>query len=620
MKKFSLLMLISVLLISAFTHCRRELPDGFEDMKLIAVPSDFNFGITKEIDISIKLPSTVDHSKRNNRIDIYDGMPEIGGQLINSGAADNQGNYNTSIQLPSTQSQVFISCFAGWKVLDLGLGTKGMTDDYNVDYNENYSSEPPDTTPDGRPGQEFGFQYQQSVLKSGNNFLGNPGFETNEFGQIPAWSSRMEADSKWYITNYLRGGHAGQQDDGGNKVLEVNPSSYAPYGGVAQLVDVDPGEDLSFTLDIKKLSGSPKVWLYLIPRNSNQQSLAYFNISVAMTQGQWITKTVTATMPSNTASCQVLVWSHNSSGSSMQYDNAILNIKDRVTDSDGDGVEDDDDEYPNDPNKAFNNYYPSSEGFGTLAFEDMWPTEGDYDFNDLVIGYRFNHIKNASNKITSLEIKYQLRAIGASISNGFGFSLDISPEQISSVSSSHIFNSDNLVIGANGTENNQSRATIIVFDNAFDILEHPGGELGINTVLGGTYVEPEDIDVVITFSQGLDMENIGNAPNNPFLFRTNDRSLEIHLPGYEPTDLADQSRFGTGDDATNPENDFYYKTANGLPWGMNLPITFVYPVEKVAIIKGHLKFSQWATSGGYSFMDWYDGIEGYRDITKLYIR
>jgi hypothetical protein len=61
-------------------------------------------------------------------------------------------------------------------------------------------------------------------------------------------------------------------------------------------------------------------------------------------------------------------------------------------DSDGDGVSDQFDDYPDDPLRAFNNFYPSEDGFGTLAFEDLWPGKGDFDFNDMVIDYSINQI------------------------------------------------------------------------------------------------------------------------------------------------------------------------------------------------------------------------------------
>ncbi|MCT4645944.1 MAG: LruC domain-containing protein, partial [Carboxylicivirga sp.] len=87
---------------------------------------------------------------------------------------------------------------------------------------------------------------------------------------------------------------------------------------------------------------------------------------------------------------------------------------DTPTDSDGDGVSDTFDEFPNDENRAFNNHYPAENTYGTLIFEDLWPYKGDYDFNDLVIDYNFTQLTNSDNEITGIDTRLVVRAIGAS--------------------------------------------------------------------------------------------------------------------------------------------------------------------------------------------------------------
>jgi hypothetical protein len=92
-------------------------------------------------------------------------------------------------------------------------------------------------------------------------------------------------------------------------------------------------------------------------------------------------------------------------------------------DSDGDGISNEEDAYPLDASMAFENFYPSA-GYGTLAFEDMWPSKGDYDFNDLVVDYQFKIITDASNYLSTLSCSFIIRAIGAAYANGFGFQLN----------------------------------------------------------------------------------------------------------------------------------------------------------------------------------------------------
>ena len=94
-----------------------------------------------------------------------------------------------------------------------------------------------------------------------------------------------------------------------------------------------------------------------------------------------------------------------------------------IVDQDLDGVPDNSDDYPTDPTKAFNNYTPSKSGYSSLAYEDLWPGKGDYDFNDMVITYRFNEITNAQNQVVEIDATLIPEAIGASYHSAFAFQL-----------------------------------------------------------------------------------------------------------------------------------------------------------------------------------------------------
>jgi len=69
-----------------------------------------------------------------------------------------------------------------------------------------------------------------------------------------------------------------------------------------------------------------------------------------------------------------------------------------------------------------------------------------------------------------------------------------------------------------------------------------------------------------------------------FIVVNRDRGVEVHLAGEEPTALADQALFGTFADDTNLATGKYYQTENNLPWALDLPVKFDYPIEQVQII------------------------------------
>ena len=288
-------------------------------------------------------------------------------------------------------------------------------------------------------------------------------------------------------------------------------------------------------------------------------------------------------------------------------------------DSDGDGISNGEDDFQNDANKSFANVFPAT-GFGSLAFEDLWPARGDYDFNDLVIDYQFRTVTNNENFVTEIQADFVIRAIGASFKNGFGFQFPntaISNGDIN-VTGYNVIN-DYINLSANGTESSQNKPTIIVFDNAFDIMPRIGGEMGVNTDPDASVTTPDTVKIVIQIEPDKYTENQINLSNfNPFVIVDMSRGKEIHLPDYPPTNLVNDIYFNTLHDDSDEISGRYYKTENNLPWCINVYQSFDYPIEKKAIIGAHLKFAFWAESNGENFTDWYLDKAGYRNTDNIY--
>jgi LruC domain-containing protein len=288
-------------------------------------------------------------------------------------------------------------------------------------------------------------------------------------------------------------------------------------------------------------------------------------------------------------------------------------------DTDKDGVADNLDDYPQDPTRAFDNYYPAENTVGAFGFEDQWPSIGDYDFNDMVIEYNFNTITNAQNQVVEIEAAFTTKAVGASFHNGFGLQLPFSPSLVAKVTGTDLRRS--LVsIGSNGTELGQSKATIIVFDNAFDQLPWPGSGIGVNTMMGLPYVQPRTLNLVIKLTSPTSPSVVGEPPFNPFIFINRTRGREVHLINHEPTDLADKSLFKTKDDNSILPARRYYLTVNHLPFAIDVVDPFDYVKEKTIITSGHLKFKSWALSNGNTYRDWYKPMPGYRNNAFIYTR
>ncbi len=589
---------------------------GIESLQ---IPDGFLFETTTEIPLSIKLPTSVTLEQPYGRVDIYDNTPVEGGKLLYSAAFPQNGLLELSLSVPAATRFLYVTCFAGTVLVELNQQQTLKSGPLVIDFGDDMGFEPPMVTPELKTmmtGQPFGekqtYRQNRSVVV---NLIENGEFDVNDFGSISDWSSPMIADGRWYITSTLGSNHARQVQQAGEKFLRIT-SSPARYGGVAQLIPASPGDLITINANVKIIGNNNNIsWLFLIARDGAGNSIGYYSLQTEGTSNNWRTRGFAANMPFGTTHVQVLLWNHIYGGT-IEYDNII--VTGPVTDSDGDGVDDELDEYPNDSDRAFNVYYPNSEDFGTLAFEDLWPGKGDYDFNDLILDYQFKQVLNSGNQLVEFYLDYQVRAIGASLENGFAIEIPgVDPANIGSISG-QILTESYASFNANGTEAGQSNAVIMLFDNAFSTMDAPLGGFGINTSPEAAYVEPVMRQMFVSLINPVSVQQTGFAPYNPFLIVDKTRGREVHLPGKTPTDLHDASYFGEWFDDSDPATGKYYQSEGNLPWAINIPVQFDYPIEKVDITNAYLNFGNWAESGGSLFPDWYKDLSGYRDASQIY--
>ncbi|GMN07431.1 hypothetical protein MTsPCn5_28200 [Croceitalea sp. MTPC5] len=264
-------------------------------------------------------------------------------------------------------------------------------------------------------------------------------------------------------------------------------------------------------------------------------------------------------------------------------------------DTDGDGITDSNDEFPEDAEKAFEIFTPSKYGWGTVAFEDLWPFLGDYDFNDTAVNYRFVAIQNAQNEVVQLDIHFEVTSDGAGLTNAFGIEFEsIAPNQVASVVGT-VLNEGYINVAGNGVEEGQNRAVIILFDNNETMLNRP-------------------TEVNVRFTTPLTTAQLGIAPFNPFLIINRDRGREIHLPNRLRTSLGVNT---VGTEGVNRDPDGNYQTDSRLPWAINIIHNFKVPKERVPVNRAYNFFNDWATSGGTTFSDWYKDNPGYRNQGDL---
>lgn len=267
----------------------------------------------------------------------------------------------------------------------------------------------------------------------------------------------------------------------------------------------------------------------------------------------------------------------------------------------------------NDDPVFVNNYFPAENTFGTLAFEDLWPSYGDYDMNDLVVDYQIRELTSQFNTISEIELILAIRATGAIYKNGLGFSLPIPASTVANVSGNRL-TTNFISTAASGVELGHQNAVIIAFDDAnYNLPEFA------NVYAGATHAAEDTLRIKVNFSVPVSKQDLGNAPYNPFIILNQERSREVHLPGMPPTALANTALFGLHDDDTRPGINRFYQSKNNLNWAIHIPESIPHPRENIDMTQAYLRFREWAESNGELYPDWYLDKPGYRNRSLLYI-
>ncbi len=389
----------------------------------------------------------------------------------------------------------------------------------------------------------------------------------------------------------------------GNDLMRMTDNDNSKHTFACYYTEADPLKEYTFSVDasifLNEGNFTPYITIQFL--NSSGQAIVSYNENITATT--MTSYSIIEDSPIGTEYIKISLATSYWGKGEAHFDNVVLTVE--SADTDGDGVIDDDDDYPNDASRAFDTYFPS-DTTGRIAFEDTWPAKADYDFNDMVIDYKFKVVSNASSYVVEILADIAISNIGAGYTNGFGFQLpDNSHSWYTSVSG---------VVG-NSFESNQTYPTVIVFNTSN--ASNEGDNYPITFTLNANTATESDISI----------QNW-----NPFLLANGQRGYEIHLPYHAPTDMADLTLFGTNYDDGNP-NDWNgtklsgvyktYLTQNNMPWVINVYAQFNWTIERSAINTGHLHFVDWATSSGTDYQDWFfengsTGTKtGYRDVTQI---
>lgn len=248
----------------------------------------------------------------------------------------------------------------------------------------------------------------------------------------------------------------------------------------------------------------------------------------------------------------------------------------------------------------------------TFAFEDNWPTYGDFDMNDLVITIdkmKTETYKNGS--VKEFKLEGTIRAVGAKKMLGAGIRFLKLPINAG------ITELKGKVQGINGSlqfESGQNEPVVIICTDAHTFMgNNESDRTFINTVNESANNTPDGADFEISMKFG------DNSSVQPEFFNINNLDLfvisqaatskskrtEIHIAGCQPTNLGATSLFGNGNDGFKKHGKYYISNEN-LAWGIVIPGKFAWPTEYSNIMDVYKQFGSWVTSGGKDNKDWYN--------------
>ncbi|MCD6330253.1 MAG: LruC domain-containing protein [Candidatus Cloacimonetes bacterium] len=645
MKKLVILVTLSIFMF--FAACEQITQNETNDEPInindIQVPEDFTYQTSSAVTVNLIVTDASSNPVQGVVFKIYDNDPDQNGRLISKGGTLEDGSYKTALIVPADCNELTVVSPVDKRVLPIENG------ELTFEYNDYTKLESPFNDPKGYNPQTKLTNY--CISFDGVNDYVNLG-DISELNNVSAftiegWASQSSnTDPELLMYKWIDVDHdieLSTSTGGINIELGNGSNSYARWSNYSATIPSGTWFHWAVVFEGSGGTNADRLKLY-INGNATPVTLSFTGTIPSTSPNLSGYDTFLSASSSSFGGYmdEVRIWSTARTGAQIgTYYNKLIDpssanlaaywrmdegtgatLYDETSndydatihgcswalfvngwDSDEDGVTDLNDDYPMDDERAYDNFYPAENTFYTLAFEDMWPRKGDYDFNDIVVDWNYIQITNASNELVDIHGSFKLRAIGAGFHNGFGIQFPFTAPNY------YAFNNHGYT--HQYVDNGTTNAVVILFQDAFNIMnEPPDNSTWINTVEGEPYVTPAEFEFTYTLSIPLDFSawpSTDLPPYNPFIYPDDDRLKEIHLADYAPTSkMTGTPYWGTDDDDSNPATDRYFKTSNNLPWAVNIADVWDYPIELSQITWAYLFFADWAESGGTVHTDWYD--------------
>lgn len=223
--------------------------------------------------------------------------------------------------------------------------------------------------------------------------------------------------------------------------------------------------------------------------------------------------------------------------------------------------------------------YPK-DGWATVAYEDLFPSPGDADYNDFVVNMRITENYNRNDELISIRMDFVPRARGAGYNHEFITVLDGEVDAPSNISfkSSPVFSGMGYAtvrrLGANGLETSRNTysgvADLVIFPDTRTALPGAPGTFASNSRQDKCLTEPQvtarvDIMIADPANNRLADRDVVGIPNYRPVLHVKNTKKDIDVVDVNPNVID-----ATGNGGID---------SNGYPFGIVVPANWAWPRE-----------------------------------------
>ncbi|MEE8379182.1 MAG: LruC domain-containing protein [Gammaproteobacteria bacterium] len=241
-------------------------------------------------------------------------------------------------------------------------------------------------------------------------------------------------------------------------------------------------------------------------------------------------------------------------------------------------------------------YYPSQSSYYIASYEDYFPYRGDYDFNDLVVGYRVATGLDSNANIKTISGEGYLIARGAGYSHDWHLRIAL-PATTSGSGEIKVFLPGEITTTADYPVqvNFSGDIDLNIFTHTRQLWIDSSYE-SVNTLDEQALKHGHRFSFTIVLDAPIVLSDFDATPFDPYLY-VRDTQFEIHLEG-ENAVLPYSRNIQTG------ETDFLDN--NNYPYAQVFPEDWKVPVERVDLGEAYPDFLNFISSNRTQNIQWYN--------------